>query len=400
MSGFRYRNILPFKFLSGALNRDLKLLFVSTSIGAFGDGLYFYILPLYVRGRGANPVEVGIFFSVVMLATAFTPLLGGFLADKYDRKKIMIVGWLVWLPVPILFSLAKNWLQLLPGAVLYGSWIGQPAFGAYIASSAKKERMTLTFTTLSASWSLGYIFSPALGAYLFDAVDIRWVFYLAFILYGTCTSILFLISSQDVVTPTSQISSTATSFGKKRLLVWSTFFAVTMFFMFLVRPLVPQILKDEFHLTGSLVGVLGSITFFGSGVLGICLGRIGDKWKKAGAISVCMILCSVSAIVLVLLKNNFFALSLASFLMGASYTTWSLIGAVMTPIAPEASRAMWISVPMSASMFAAFLAPYLGGVLYESSPYNPFLVFIVATALLSVLALTKLFDEETKRVKV
>ena len=190
MSGFKYRNILPFEVLSRALNRDLKLLFVSTSIGAFGDGLYFYILPLYVRGLGANPVEVGIFFSVMILATAFTPLLGGFLADKYDRKKVMIVGWLVWMPVPILFSLAKNWFQLLPGAVLYGSWIGQPAFGAYIASSAEKERMTLTFTTLSASWSLGYIFSPALGAYLSDAIGMQWVFCLAFILYGMCTGML------------------------------------------------------------------------------------------------------------------------------------------------------------------------------------------------------------------
>jgi len=393
MSRFKCRDILPFEFLSGALNRDLKLLFISTLIGAFGDGLYFYILPLYVRKLGANPVEVGIFFSVMILATAFTPLLGGFLADKYDQKKVMIVGWLVWMPVPILFSLAKDWFQLLPGAVLYGFWIGQPAFGAYIASSAEKEKMTLTFATLSASWSLGYIFSPALGAYLSDTVGIRWVFYLAFILYGTCTGILFLISSRGAATQTSQLSSTATSFGRKKLLIWSAFFAVIMFFVFLVRPLVPQILKDEFHLTDSLVGILGSITFLGSGVLGIYLGRIGDKWRKAGAISVCMILCSVSALILVSF-NNFFALSLASFLMGASYTTWSLIGAVVSSIAPEASKARWISVPLSSSMLAAFLAPYLGGLLYEASPYYPFLVFIVATALLSVLALAKLFEEE------
>ncbi len=394
MSRFKYRNILNFGFLSGALNRDLKLLFVATFTGAFGDGLYFYILPLYIRELGANPVEVGTFFSVMLLAAAFTPLLGGFLADKYNLKKAMITGWLVWMPVPIIFSLAKNWVQLLPGAVLYGFWIGQPAFSAYIASSAEKEKMTLTFTILSSSWSLGYIFSPALGAYLSDAVGIRWVFYLTFILYGTCTSILFLISSQGAAIQTSQLSSTATSFGRKKLLVWSAFFAVIIFFVLLVRPLVPQILRDEFHLTDSLVGILGSITFLGSGVLGIYLGRIGDKWKKAGAISVCMILCSVSAIILVLF-NNFFALSLASFLMGASYTILSLIGAVISPIAPETSRARWISVPLSASMFAAFLAPYLGGLLYDSSPYNPFLVFIVATALLSVLALTKLFDEET-----
>jgi len=395
MSWFKDRDILHLKFLFGALNRDLKLLFASTFVGAFGDGLYFYILPLYVRDLGANPVEVGTFFSVMLLAAAFTPLLGGFLADKYDRKKIMIAGWLVWMPVPIILSSAENWVQLLPGAILYGFWIGQPASSAYIASSAEKEKMTLTFTILSSSWSLGYIFSPALGAYLSDTVGIRWVFYLTFVMYGACTSILFLISSQDVGTQTSQPSSTANMFRRKKLIVWSTFFAVIMFFVLLVRPLVPQILEDEFHLTDSLVGILGSITFLGSGVLGISLGRIGDKWKKAGAISVCMILCSISATILVLF-DNFFTLSLASFLMGASYTIWSLIGAVMSHIAPEASRARWISVPLSASMFAAFLAPYLGGLLYDSSHYNPFLVFIVATALLSVLALTKLFDEEKR----
>lgn len=398
MSRFEYRNILSFKFLSGALNRDLKLLFLSNFVGAFGDGLYFYILPLYIRELGAEPAEVGIFFSIMLLAAASTTLLGGYLADKYDKKRVMIVGWLVWLPVPIIFSLAKNWIQLLPGAFLYGFWLGQPAFSAYIASSAEKEKMTLTFTVLSASWSLGYVFSPALGAYIFEAIGIVWVFCLTFVLYGIGASILFLISSQGATAQSSQLSSTIASFRKRKLLVWTIFFAVIMFFVLLVRPLVPQILEDEFSLSKPLVGVLGSITFFGSGVLGIYLGRIGDKWKKAGAVSVCMVLCSVSAIIFVLF-NDFFALSLASFLMGSSYIIWSLIGAVISRIAPEASRAKWISVPLAVSMFAAFLAPYLGGLLYESSPYNPFLVFIVATALLSVLVLTKLFDEETERIK-
>ncbi len=391
MSSFKYRNILPFKFLSRILNRDLKLLFTATIIGAFGDGLYFYILPLYVRELGANPVEVGTFFSVMLLAAALTVLLGGYLADKYALKKVMIAGWLLWTPVPIIFSLAKNWIQMFPGAIMYGFWIGQPAFSAYIASSAEKKRITLTFTILSSSWSLGYILSPALGAYLSEAVGIRWVFYLTFILYCMCTSILFLISNQSIEKQTSQLSSTAASLGRYKLFVWSAFFAVIMFFVFLVRPLIPQILRDKFNLADSLIGILGSVTFLGSGVLGICLGRIGDKWKKAGAIAVCMILCSVSATILVLF-NNFLLLVLVSFLMGASYTILSLIGAVMSPIATETARARWISIPLSASMFAAFLAPYVGGVLYDSSPYNPFLVFIVATALLSFLALTKIFD--------
>jgi len=395
MSKSKHKSAQFPNFLSGALNRDLKLIFVSTLIGAFGDGLYYWMLPLYVRALGAGPVEVGIFFSITCLTAAFTLILGGLLADKYDRKKVIILGWLVWLPVPILFSLAANWIQLLPGAVLYGCWIGQPAFSSYIVASAVKEKMMLTFAIISSSWSFGYFFSPALGSYISTVVGMRWVFCLAFLLYASCTCGLLFINSQRVGTQFSELSLSTALVKRKKIIVWTIFFAVIMFFMFLIRQLVPQILSDEYNLSEFHIGVLGSITFLGSAPLGIILGRIGDKWKKAGTISVCMILSCVSIITLVSF-NNFFTLSLACFLLGASFTTWSLIGAVVGSFAPETLRARWISFPLSASMLAAFLAPYLGGLLYESSHYYPFLVFIMATALLSVLALAKLFEEGTE----
>lgn len=395
MSRSKYRSALSLDFLSGVLNRDLKLVFVSTLIGAFGDGLYYWMLPLYVRALKASPVEVGIVFSVQCLTAAFTLILGGLLADKYDRKKVMILGWLVWLPVPLIFFLATNWIQLLPGAVLYGCWIGQPAFSAYVATSADKEKMMLTFATISSSWSLGYFFSPVLGGYVSTVIGMRWVFPLAFLFYALCACGIFFISSQRVRTQFSELSSSTAPVKRKKIIVWSVFFAVIMFFMFLIRPFVPQILDDEYNLSKFHIGVLGSITFLGSAPLAIILGRIGDKWKKAGAISVCMILSCISIVTLVSF-NNFFTLSLACFLLGASFTTWSLIGAVVGSFAPETLRARWISFPLSASMLAAVLAPYLGGLLYEAWRYAPFLVFIVATVLLSVLALAKLFEEGTE----
>ena len=166
MSRFKYANVFSFNSLLGALNRDLKLLLLSNLIGAFGDGLYSYIWPIYIRGLGATPAEVGIVFAILGLASALTPIPGGFLADRYDRKKIMIFAWLIWIPVPLIFSMAQNWSQLIPGSFLYGCFIGGPASSAYVATSAKKEKMTSTFTTLSAAWWFGYIFSPGIGGYI------------------------------------------------------------------------------------------------------------------------------------------------------------------------------------------------------------------------------------------
>jgi len=70
------------------------------------------------------------------------------------------------------------------------------------------------------------------------------------------------------------------------------------------------------------------------------------------------------------------------------------MGAVVGSIAPGASRGRWMSVAQTISLLAAFFAPYLGGLLYDSSPYNPFIIAIVITPMLSVLALTKPLKEE------
>lgn len=145
----------------------MKLLFAVNSVGSFGDGLYAYLLPVFLtENLGASPEEVGILYAAMSLCAALTLLVAGMLADKYDRKKIMIVGWLAWVPAPLIFSLARNWLDALPGMMLWGVWLGGPTVAAYVVATADKNRLTLTFTTISAAWSLGYIFSPALGGYL------------------------------------------------------------------------------------------------------------------------------------------------------------------------------------------------------------------------------------------
>lgn len=392
MSEMKCKAVSTLNLLFGALNRDLKLILFSNFVGAFGDGLYYYILPLYIRSLEAGPVEVGIFFSVLCLAAAITLIPGGFLADRYDRKKVMILGWLFWLPVPLILSLAEHWTHVLPAAALYGFWIGQPASSAYIAASADKRKMTLTFTMISAAWWFGYVFSPAFGGYLSKyVIGMRAVFWLSFIFYALCTSILLFIRSQHAKKQSPPPSAPA-PFRRKKILLWSLFFALIMFVQVMVRPSVPQFLGDVYGFDEFHVGVLASFTFLGSALLTIWLGRIGDRRTRAGAVSLSMILCCISIVILVSF-NNFFTLILASFLLGSSYSAWSVVSALFGSVAPEASRGRWMSLQQTAGMLAAFFAPYLGGMLYKAWPYNPFIVAIMATPLLAVLALSSPFQE-------
>jgi len=388
------KNRLGFGFLSNVLNRDLKLLFAVNSVGSFGDGLYAYLLPVYLtENLKASPEEVGILYAAMSLCAALTLLVAGMLADKYDRKKIMIAGWLAWVPAPLIFSFARNWLDALPGMMFWGVWLGGPTVTAYVIATADKNRLTLTFTTISAAWSLGYIFSPALGGYLGGVLGMQLVFFLASFFYSVSCFLLVFVHSQRAVTSAQKPSQIHSSFFKllktRTLLRLSVLFAAIMFVMMMFRPFIPQFLAKVYGFNRFEIGVLGSVCFLGSAVLGIMIGRLGDRTKKSNAIVASLILSSVSMILLVL-SDNFIVLSVTLFLAGGSYVAWSLLSAVVGPLAPESIRARWVSIPQTVSMFSSFIAPYVGGVLFDASPYYLLIAAAAASCVLALLAATAL----------
>jgi MFS family permease len=54
------------------------------------------------------------------LTKAATNLLAGTLADRYGRKPVLVVGWLVGLPVPLLIILAPTWSWIVAANILLG----------------------------------------------------------------------------------------------------------------------------------------------------------------------------------------------------------------------------------------------------------------------------------------
>ncbi len=372
------------------LNRDLKLIFTTNLVGSFGDGLFSFLLPVYMGSTlGADSIQIGTSYAVLSIVAALTLLLAGTLSDKYDRKKVMIAGWIAWLPAPLIFSVARNWVEMLPGMVLYGFWLGGPSGTAYIVTTADRKKLTLTFTTMSAGWSLGYIFSPAAGGYVASNFGMKPVFYSAFVFYAIACSALFFIKSQRA-TRTEADPDNEYSFLKllrnKRLMSLAAFFSALMFILIMFRPFIPKFVSDVYRSNDFMIGTLGSITFASSAVLGIILGRLGDRSSKKYPLALTLLLNSV-AVALLLFSGNLGVLVISFILISGSYLTLSLMNAIIGPLAPESCRARWIAVPQVIAMFASFLAPYLGGYLYAYSPQYPFLTAVIVMPILAILVI-------------
>jgi MFS family permease len=387
---------LNFRFISELLTKDVRILFFANLVGAFGDGLYAYVLPYYMRNTlNASPVEVGILYAAANICVAVTLLAGGILADKYDRKKILILSWMVWTPAPLIFAFAGNWIQMLPGMLLWGILFSQPTSIAYIVTTVDKTKLTLTLTAISSAWALGYVFSPAIGGYLAQTTGMQTVFFLASIFYASAGILLFFIRKQvpsrNMQQAQEENQSKLQLLKNRKLLICSAFLGAAMFAILLFRPFIPTFVADVYGYQGFEIGILGSFFFLGSAILGIALGRVGDKYKKSYAFAAALAFIAFS-LVLLLLFGDFRVLLVTHMFIGASYLAWPLMNAIIGSCAPESARAFWVAIPQAISMFGAIFAPYIGGVLYEVSPYYPFIFGVAATLSIALVALAKLRD--------
>ncbi|MGH9282639.1 MAG: MFS transporter, partial [Acidimicrobiales bacterium] len=80
------------------------------------------VLPLLAeREFGLRAVTSTLtFIAAFGLVKAATNLAAGALSDRYGRKPVLVAGWLVGLPVPVLLMVAPSWAWVVAANVLLG----------------------------------------------------------------------------------------------------------------------------------------------------------------------------------------------------------------------------------------------------------------------------------------
>ena len=156
--------------------------------------LYSFVWPNYVRDLGGTEREIGLLSSLMFATVAVTLLPGGWLADRVERRALMVVTWGLAAFAPLLYAFARSWRSLIPGAILYNIFLGWPAMEAYIADSVPPEALARAFTLTGAGFSMGAILSPLLGGWLLPIIGMRGLFFMAFALFLLSTAVLALLA--------------------------------------------------------------------------------------------------------------------------------------------------------------------------------------------------------------
>ncbi len=371
---------------SRSLPRDLRLLFFSLFLWTFGLGIYNYVWSLYLTQLSANPEQVGLVSSIGFFAAAISMIPGGILANKYDNRTLLIIGWAMSIPVPILFYFSRTWSDVIPGLiVLQLSAFNVPAMNAFISALGDQKRMSSAFGAVYSAFPLGLVLSPAVGSLLLTWLSIRDLFWFTLALWTVSTIILFPLKRQ----PPREVDSKAPLLelprSSRELTILAFLFGGAVAFSITSPSFLPLFLQDQLHLTDAQIQLLGTVQSLGSAIFAILLGRWAATRNPGSTIAKELMLVAGGALGIALAGSPLLVVSMVFLLGGArapSYVAYSLL----SNMREGKSRAGQFGFYLTFEQLGLVVGSFIGGFLYASNHTSVLITTSVLFVLLASLA--------------
>jgi MFS family permease len=283
---------------------DISILFTTRIVRLFCYGFLSVVLALYLSQVGLRDRQIGLLFTLTLAGDAGISLWLTTSADRFGRKRTLLVGALLMIAAGLVFILTRNPLLLMVAAIIgvispSGNEIG-PFLSVEQASLTQlvpDQRRTQTFAWYALAGSLATATGALLGGWLAQilqnngtpAVEAYRTVLMGYILGGLVLAVIFLFLSYAIEAPPAARGQEETKrtlgLHKSRNTVFhlSALFSLDAFAGgLIVQSLVAFWFNRRF---GIDTGLIGSI-FFGANILaGISALLAGRLAKKIGLIN-------------------------------------------------------------------------------------------------------------------
>ncbi|MCJ7619375.1 MAG: MFS transporter [Anaerolineae bacterium] len=375
------------KFWLG-LSRDNFLVMLSMLFWGAGEGLWFYVQPLYIKSLGADSLEIGFVLSLAPVLMVLILIPSGILADRHGRKKMMVGGSVMGTVAVLLLASARDWRQSIVGFLLYwGSTGCLPAFHAYVAHASDRKDLNRNFSLIYAAFAVGMIIFPTVGGFLAERVGFPLALCTAAAFYAVSTLLVVAVREQPVA-PTTAGFGLRDVLSNSRLMIICTVSVFIFLAMFLGQPFAPNYVEEVVGLELVWIGFLGSAHALGATVLGVVLGKLSEG--VAG-----LVVGQALVLVSLLLLLRFQAipvLALSFFLRGAFNACRALTLGQMGKVMGETASGLAYGLLNTAMGLPWVLAPYMAAWLYTSRPALPFMVSAAMIAAMMIVSVVLLRD--------
>ena len=363
------------------MSRDIKLVTLALFLWGCGEGLFVYILPLYMEQLGATPQEVGAVLGLAAFLAACSFIPGGMLADRFDAKKIMVWGWAMGAAASLGMGLAPTWQAFIPWILIYNiSAYCIPAINTYIAEASGDIPLEHTITVTFAGYAAGSIVSPFVGGRLAAALGTPSLFIIGAAFFAVSFFIALSVRSHaaHLNYTKHRDQSLRRQIGGLRPLI--PFYARLFFVFFaaLIGTVLPANFLGTIGWNVSDVNSLGgTASAIGAMVLSLALGRLGAGRRRRGLLTG-QLLVFLGMLVFMLSTSAQRVLPIAGyFLIGAVPTLRELSNAQIAGQAKDHLRGTALGMNETVFALARSLAAVLAGTLFAINSRAPFMAALV-----------------------
>jgi MFS family permease len=395
------REFLKGHFMNKTHSSHVDYILLTLSLSLFcamlGVGVISPILPVYASKLGASGILLGLVFGTFSFARTGGMILSGELAERFDRKRLLTLGLLIYSLASLAYVHADTTLSLITIRFFHGlgSAFVVPITMAIGADIAKKGEEGIFFGTLQGALFLGVGFGPLISGVLTDHIGWHVPFY--FMTTLTTIALLMVIKKLPIGIPSRSksngkmlpaIRGMIKNAALRTCFYYQFCFAMCRGTMLMMIPL----LASGYSLSFSQIGIILSLNSVTTGVLQRYFGQLSDKISRHHLIIVGGIF-SGCVFIIVPFFESFTGLVIASVIFGVGH---ALSAPSLAAIAAENSFQFGSGRTMS--VFNIFFSlgmmtgPVLDGFIVESNfPLSPFhvLSFFIFSATIPFLFFVK-----------
>lgn len=377
------------------IDTNIITLFTARILRLFGYGFLSVILALYLSETGFDDYLMGVLFSLTLIGDAGISLLLTTTADRFGRKKTLLIGAILMMLAGLVFVLTSNPVLLIIAAIVgvispSGNEIGPflPVEQAMLSQLVSKEQRPAIFAWYNLSGSLATAFGALAGGWMatilqnngVSTLDSYRYILIGYALIGGLLALVFTrLSLECEVNPSTNDIETKNSLGlhKSRGVVvkLSMLFALDAFAGGFV---LQSFIAYWFHIRyGTSEALLGSM-FFGANLLaGISALLAVPLAKKIGLIRTMVFTHLPSNILLILvpLMPNF-PLAITMLLLRFSISQMDVPtrqAYTMAVVDPD-ERSAAAGITGIARSVGASLSPAVAGTLLSVFIGSPFII--------------------------
>ncbi len=380
----------------GFLRGNLLVLIASYMLFGLTSSLYTPFRSLYIRELGATPFIIGLMDSVGSAILAFIRIPGAFIADKYGRRKVIVVFTFGAALSYGFYLFAWDWRLILVAMMISSlSHIYQPALEAIEADSLPSDKRGFGYTLIWLLPGIPAFFGPIIAGYLVEKQGMlsgmRFVYGIVFVVSLGIATIrwLFLketIEIEEQLGSKELVSSVRESFGSivdawksvDRDVKIVTLVYLLMSFEFpLFATYYSLFAFDKVGVTGLEWGMITTIGSMAMLLAGIPSGRLIDSIGRKKSMLIGYLISTPALIALTMIKGYNQMIIVNILFQVATVFFFPALNALRADLIPQEMRGRILGLMGTIRSFALVPAGLIFGFMYELNANYPYYMGIL-----------------------